>query len=141
MTANREEDVVYMAGPIQHARDYGRGWREWLKSERDDVGIKWYDPMDAYDSMAEAEAEWTSTDIVEKDLEMIDESDALLVHWGDVKSTGTPMEVFYANRTADVPVVVQTTLHEDDISPWIEEHSTAIVESFGEAIAAIQDHT
>jgi nucleoside 2-deoxyribosyltransferase len=123
---------VYLAGPIQHVNDYGKGWREWLKNNRDEY--TWIDPMDKYDTMAEAEDEWTITDIVEDDLEMIDDSDAVLVHWDAVPTAGTPMEIFYSFHDAEVPVVVQTKLHESDVSPWIEYHATAIVETFDEAI-------
>lgn len=131
---------VYLAGPIQHVRDYGKGWREWLKSEHPDAH-EWMDPMDKYDSMSDAEAEWTHRDIVEEDLAMIDEADAVLAHWEAVPTAGTPMEIFYSYHTADTPVIVQTTLHSSDISPWIEYHASAIVETFEEAILTINEET
>lgn len=128
---------IYLSGPIQHVRDYGRGWREWLKSEySDDVRVAFVDPMDKYDTMDEAEAEWTNRDIVQDDLEMIDQSDAMIVHWDAVPTAGTPMEMFYAFRD-NVPVVVQTTLHESDISPWVEYHSHYITETFEDALDAL----
>lgn len=129
---------VYLAGPIQHVNDYGRGWREWLKSHRDDHD--WIDPMDKYDTIADAQDEWTITDIVEDDLAMIDESDAILAHWDTVPTAGTPMEIFYARNTAAVPVVIQTKLHESDISPWIEYHAADIVETFDRAIAVLNSY-
>jgi len=126
---------IYLAGPIQHVNDYGKGWREWLKENRD--AFEWNDPMDKYNSMEEAEKEWTETDIVENDLTMIDNSDAILVHWDAVPTCGTPMEIFYSYHTAEVPVVVQTTLHESDISPWLEYHASAIESNFDGAIDAL----
>lgn len=129
---------VYLAGPIQHVGDYGKGWREWLKQEHPDAH-EWVDPLDKYNTMQEAEAEWTIRDIVEDDLRLIESCKAVLAHWEAVPTAGTPMEIFYADRTVEIPVIVQTTLHESDISPWIDYHAEAIVESFDEAIDAV-DH-
>lgn len=128
---------IYLAGPIQHVSDYGKGWREWLKDNRSE--FEWADPLDEYNNMEEAEQEWTCTDIVQKDLDMIDESSGLLVHWDTVPTAGTPMEVFYAAQVAETPVVIQTTLHESDISPWIEYHADRIEESFDDAIDALRE--
>lgn len=128
---------IYLAGPIQHVSDYGKGWREWLKSNRDD--FDWADPMDEYDDTAEAAKEWTATEIVDKDLQMIDNCSAILVHWDTVPTAGTPMEMFYTKHVCDKPVVVQTKLDESDISPWVEFHSDVIVETFDEAIAALRE--
>lgn len=132
---------VYLAGPIQHVPDYGRGWREWLKQERADAGFTWVDPMDKYNTMKEAETEWTEEDIVEDDLEMIDNCDALLVHWDAVATCGTPMEIFYSYHDRGIPVIVQTKLPDADVSPWLTYHATEIVETFGEAIEALREHT
>lgn len=124
---------VYMAGPIQHAQDYGKGWRNALKERHPD--IEWIDPFDKYDHTEGAESEirreWTDEEIVEQDLALIDEADAVLVHWEEVATCGTPMEIFYANQT-DKPVVVQTTV--EDPSPWLTAHSYAVVSTFAEAI-------
>jgi nucleoside 2-deoxyribosyltransferase len=129
---------IYLAGPIQHVQDYGKGWRKRLKEKySDDNRFSFIDPMDKYDTMDDAEDEWTNTDIVRDDLTMIDDSDALLAHWDAVPTAGTPMEIFYARRYSGGPVAIQTTLHESDISPWIEYHSDFIVESFGEALETL----
>lgn len=126
---------VYLAGPIQHVNDYGKGWRQWLKKNSD--AFEWVDPMAKYNTMEEAEAEWTESDIVEDDLEMIDECDAILVHWDEVPTCGTPMEVFYTKHVSGKPVVVQTSVERDEISPWLSYHADVIVESFDDAIAAL----
>lgn len=131
--------AVYMAGPIQHVNDYGRGWRNFVKKRYPDA-CEWLDPLDEYNSMEEAEAEWTDERIVKKDLDMIDRADALLVHWDTVPTCGTPMEIFYAN-VHDVPVIVQTTLPEYDLSPWLTHHSDYIVESFETALNCVYEAT
>lgn len=130
-------ESIYLAGPIQHVSDYGKGWREWLKNNHDE--FEWVDPMDKYDTTDDVGQEWTNSDVVEDDLRMIDESDGLLAHWDTVPTAGTPMEIFYARRTAGGPVVIQTTLHEDDISPWVEYHADAIVETFEEAVDEFEE--
>jgi nucleoside 2-deoxyribosyltransferase len=127
---------VYLAGPIQHTDTHGKGWREWLKAERDD--FTWVDPLEKYDTMAEAEAEWTVEDIVEDDLRMIDDADALLVHWELVPTAGTPMEIFYAAQICEKPAVVQTKVHESDLSPWVTYHADTVAESFDDAINALE---
>lgn len=131
---------IYLAGPIQHVRDYGKGWRGWIKDNYDNHDrYEFIDPMDKYNTMEEAKAEWTNRDVVRDDLEMIRKSDALLVHWEAVPTAGTPMEIFFAYREMAMPVVVQTTLHHSDVSPWIDYHADHICESFGEALTAIGD--
>lgn len=130
-------EQVYLAGPIHHAKDYGKGWREWLKENRND--FKWADPLGQYNTMQQAEEEWTNTDVIENDLKMIDNADAVLVHWDAIPTAGTPMEVFYTARNTDNPIVVQTKLHDSDVSPWIEYHVDTIVETFDEAIAELHD--
>lgn len=125
---------VYLCGPIQHAQDYGKGWRNALKERHPD--IEWIDPFDKYDSTEGSEdeirREWTDEEIVQQDLELIEASDAVLVHWEEVPACGTPMEIAYAVQVFEVPVVVQTTVEEP--SPWLTAHATAVVPTFAEAI-------
>jgi nucleoside 2-deoxyribosyltransferase len=127
---------VYLAGPIQHVRDYGKGWRELIKQRRSD--FEWVDPMDKYNTMEEAEAEWTETDIVEDDLAMIDDCDGLLVHWEAVPTCGTPMEMFYAARRGKV-VAVQTKIADADLSPWLTYHADIVLPTFDGTIEAMED--
>ena len=125
---------VYLAGPIQHAQDHGKGWRNRIKSERDE--FNWVDPFDQYDTKNESQ-EWTSQEIIENDFFMIDNCRALLVHWEEVPTCGTPMEIRYAYEN-DIFVVVQTKINQDDLSPWLKYHVDSIVESFDQAILTLQ---
>lgn len=126
---------VYLAGPIQHSDDHGVGWRERVKSEFD--AFTWLDPLAAYEShSSELYREWTDERIVEKDLSMIDNSDALLVGWDDVPSCGTPMEVFYAKRCRDIPVAVRYV--GDELSPWMSVHADTVRQTFADAIADLK---
>lgn len=98
---------IYLAGPIQHAENNGRGWRKNLELWYDDV--EFLNPLDKYDAAEDYDdmrAEWDDEDVVEADLELIRESDGVLVHYEEgVPSYGTPCEAFYASRNLDKPVV------------------------------------
>lgn len=135
---------VYMAGPVHNTQDHGMGWRARIAGEYDD--IEWVDPTDAYDptkTYDDIVRDWDGSDIVEKDLELLSECDAVLVHWENVVSVGTPMEIVYAHERFAIPVVVQTTV--DDVPIWLEEHADALVETFDEAVDHLErlttDHT
>lgn len=133
-TPTQMTEKIYLAGPIQHVNDYGKGWRLWLRENRGDY--EWVDPMEKYNTMEEAAEEWSVPEIVENDLDMIDGCDGLLAHWEAVPTAGTPMEIFYAARERDIPVVIQSTLQQEDMSVWVEYHADAIVEDFDGAIKA-----
>jgi nucleoside 2-deoxyribosyltransferase len=120
---------VYLAGPIQHANDNGKGWRARVKQTYDEC--QWIDPLDKYDATEHEYEEWTDEQIVEDDLRMIDDADGLLVHWEEVPTCGTPMEIRYAYAN-DIFTVVQHTL--DDPSPWLTYHAHVEVEAFQEAV-------
>lgn len=101
-----EVPTVYMAGQIQHSDDHGVGWRDYVKDTY--WQFDWHDPLDAYNAEEDMEREWTDDDIVVKDIEMIGESDALLVGWNiggvhfdghvwaePLPTAGTPMETYH----------------------------------------------
>lgn len=123
---------VYMAGPIQHAQDNGKGWRSRVKHKYDH--IDWVDPIDKYDSTSEAAA-WEDEKVVEQDKALIDDCDAMLVHYEKVPTWGTPREHEYAVQMG-IPVVVQTT--EDKPSPWLTSDAVAVVKTFAEAVEVLQ---
>lgn len=99
---------IYMAGPIQHARDNGKGWRAYVKDAHPE--IEWVDPMDKYDSTdndgfddwQDESAEWTDERIVAGDKEMIRECDAVLIHYEKVSSWGTPREQEYTTHLGEL---------------------------------------
>lgn len=174
---------VYLAGPIQHAADYGKGWRARLLDGDIDHGVdvEYVDPMGKYSTPEMEYHEWTSEDIVSEDLELIADCDAVFVHWLEVPTCGTPQEIFYAHWipmfaealrllgqrvgrgttppaawethvrdvceqvgmpqymldivtaiNADIPVVVQTTVPPEELSPWLTYHADVIVERIDE---------
>jgi len=132
-TQNNSKPSVYLCGPIQFAADRGKGWRNRVK-RRDECD--WLDPFDKYDNTTDEGAEWSDEAIVENDLNMINNSDALLVHWEEVPTAGTPMEIRYAYEHG-LPIVMQTTIPLDRLSPWITYHTDTVSRSFDHAISAI----
>jgi len=128
-------NTVYLAGPIQHSADRGKGWRQRVK-EID--GFEWIDPLEKYDNTCDESEEWSNTKIVEEDLSLIDRSDAILVHWEEVPTCGTPMELRYAHEWL-TPVVAQTTVPTERLSPWFTYHVDAIEKTFEDACFALDD--
>lgn len=137
--AKTELSSVYLGGPIQHVNDNGLGWRRWLQKEHPDE-FDWVDPMAKYNGQEDEYEEWTDERIIVEDLAMIESSDALLVHWDEVPTCGTPMEIFFSYEFLEMPVVVQTTVPEGDLSPWLTKHASSITETFSEAINELHDY-
>jgi len=175
--------TVYLAGPIQHAADHGKGWRQRLKDGDigPDADMEFIDPMDSYNTHDMEYKEWNSEDVIQEDLEIIADCDAILVHWLEVPTCGTPMEVFFSNyfpqmasmieglasnitvpgdvsteeliireakaagledwmvdclfaMNSEIPVVVQTNVPPEELSPWLSGHADVIVRNFDDSI-------
>lgn len=108
---------VYLAGPIHHVDDDGRTWRQYVEEQ---TSISCINPLDYYDDSYQS---WSDQQIIEQDLSLIDQADAVVVNWELVPMAGTPMEMFYANHVHDKPVVAAFDGAEDDLSPWVTGHS------------------
>lgn len=134
------DPTVYLAGPIQHAADGGKGWRDRVQEVYDD-GIEWLDPLAKYDATVDAVivhngdppedvpegSDLVSVqELVEADKDLIWEADAVLVGWDDVPSAGTPMEVLFAYQHRK-PVAIW--YEGDNISPWMEYHADVVSDS------------
>lgn len=140
VTAGSTEKMpkVYLAGPILYQQDYGHVWRDWLVETHDQSGLKWINPLDHTDSTEQPVEDWDINEIVEGDLELLSECDAMLVKWDAVPTAGTPMEIFFAARHLDIPVVVATDLEEGKVSPWITYHATTIRRGLEPAIRELK---
>lgn len=127
--------TVYLAGPIQHAGDYGKGWRAYVKDTFD--GYDWICPVELEDP-TEADRLGGTKELVEEEIDVIvDDADGMLVHWEEVPTCGTPMEMVYAHLN-DVPTVVQTTVPKDEWSAFMSYHSDHIAETLDEAEHALR---
>jgi len=115
------EDVkVYLAGPVKEAEDSGVGWRETIAEK---TSLTTLNPLDKYNSETDPE-DWSSRRIVLEDLEMISQSDGVLVAYDGEPTWGTPMEIRYAHNSG-IPVALAWTC-DRQVSPWASQHVTLI---------------
>lgn len=133
-----ETVAIYLAGPVGHLPDGGAEWRNSVVEFWGD-DYEFHDPLAKYNIPAEdltvvdgrSNPENPGTvgveEIVEGDLELLWESDGVLVGYEAVRSIGTPMEVMWA-RERDYPVAiwVRDDTEFGDLSPWYQYHATAI---------------
>lgn len=127
---------VYLAGPIQHSDDSGKGWREKVQDMTSSVNFvnphdKYeHDGVDDYDDV-DASIE----EIVELDKHMVLDSDALLVKEEDVPSRGTPMELQLA-WTFNIPTIV--VYEGTKLSAWVEYHADEVFTSLYSAVEHLE---
>lgn len=129
-----DRDIVpYLCGPITNCNDAeAAGWRNRFS----EVFPSALDPMRRDYRRANALRDHLR-EIVELDKRDIRASDVLLVGWnGDKPSVGTSMEIMYA-WTLGIPVVTWMQPGAQRLV-WLEYHSTIIVESFEDAVAAVR---
>jgi hypothetical protein len=134
-----DETGVYLAGPVRDAPKGGREWREQLEW---DYGVDYnlINPLDKYNISVEDLRVVSGTsdpdaddvvgvdDIVDEDIEMIRDSDGVLVGYADVgRMVGTPMEVMWA-RMHGYPVAlwIRDDTDFEALSPWFRSMATAL---------------
>lgn len=120
-----ETTKVYLAGPVHHTDDMGKGWRRQIEEEWDWHPIEWVNPVAEleYDPDKHA-AEY----VVENDRELLEQCDAVLVgHTGD-PTPGTWREVEWSISVLEIPVYIWVGLcppemlaEQKPFSPWTEE--------------------
>jgi nucleoside 2-deoxyribosyltransferase len=121
--------MIYLCGPINGCTDAeANDWRNAVKSQFSDC----IDPMVRDYRGKEALA---YREIVDLDKRDVRQADVILVNY-DKPSVGTSMEVFYA-WTLGKPVIVWCR-PDAVISPWLRYHSTCLVHSMADVIAAIE---
>jgi len=113
--------TIYLAGPIRKSAD-PVSWRVDIQQSSNE--FEFHNPI-----RRDVDAESPAEAVVEGDLELIDDSNGLLVGWHDeVPSVGTPMEVLHAARL-DIPVVVWRRDDGDStLSPWLRYYSDVVRE-------------
>jgi len=142
--------TVYLAGPVAHADDHGVGWRERVEDlvnsfetanplDKYNVGL---DDLEIVHDGPAGEGEVTPREIVTNDKRLIDDSDAILVGFEDVRMTGTPMEVQYAFATPK-PVVlwIRDDTDPEALSPWWHHHVSAIEGNLTSALWQLRQRT
>lgn len=132
------EPTVYLAGPIRHAPDDGRRWRNYLQDHHGD-DFDFLDPLDLDDDLDVPDDGPVSLDVVPADLDLIDAADAVLA-WLPIHkvSRGTACEIWEADRHMDTPVVVWGDADGDQYSPFVRDPATAIVRKPDVALQAVE---
>lgn len=125
---------IYLCGPINGCTDAeANNWRSEIKNVF--LRENCIDPMVRDYRGKEAES---YREIVDLDKRDVRQADVILVNY-DKPSVGTSMEVFYA-WTLGKPVIVWCR-PDTVISPWLRYHSTVIVHSLVDVLAAIERST
>ena len=144
---------VYLSGAIEHASDFGRGWRARLNAFlADDLGHFVYDPAaDEKKGLTEEERSnfrrWKVADparfrevvrkIIAWDLDRIEsETDYLIALWdrASAQGGGTAAEITLAHRLGK-PVYVVLDMPAGEASGWVLAAADEVFESF-EALEA-----
>ncbi len=128
--------LAYLAGAIEYAPDFGRGWRKEIAGFlRDELGHQVYDPAEDERKSLSAEEHsnlrgWKTTDlalfqaavrkIIDFDLEVISRADYVVCYWDEfcMKGAGTSAELTAALRRG-IPVYLVTQMPIAQISGWI----------------------
>lgn len=138
---------VYLAGPVRHAEDSGRGWRDAIAAVNSH--IEWLNPLDEYDAPASdveivnghasSDNELGVATLVESDMRLIREADAVLVGYSTARAVGTPMEVMFASEH-DTPVVIWTRAGQvaEQLSPWYRYHANLITPHRRDAVKKVE---
>ena len=121
--------IGYLCGGIFGLDDESAtGWRTKAKELMPEV--EWIDPMARDYRGAEA---GNCRAIVEQDLADIARADVLVV-WAERPSWGTAMEMVYAHQQKKRIV----TFCRDQISPWLQFHSTVVVWSWRDVVTCVR---
>ena len=129
--------VVYLAGPIQDCSDdQCIDWRDEIVAKLPDFECR--NPM-VRDARGMEMTQETIKWVVEGDKQDIRESDIVIVNYM-FPSSGTSMEILQAyNQFTPVLVICDKPINE--ISPWIQYHSTRIFQNIDEVVEYLKlDH-
>lgn len=131
-----------MAGAMSNVEDDGRGWRNQLVANYLQYDhVDFLNPLDNYDPLTDGEpTEEEYRYIIEEDLGMIDEADAVFVRWDlSVENEDTAKECGYATWVADTPYYVHNLTGEEP-PLWLSEDAEAICETETDLMNAISIH-
>lgn len=134
--------TIYLAGPVDAKQDGGAGWRNAIIDAHEDKdNLAFADPLDKYDvpvsdltlvdGFSDDDPTTVGTsEIIQDDKELLRQSDAVLVGFEDVKTTGTPMEVMWSfERNYPVCLWNRDATPFGDISSWFKFHVSNIVDT------------
>lgn len=149
MLDNPETMLFYLAGSIEYAPDFGKGWRAQITPLLRTHGHEVYDPAeDERKNLTEIEAQefrsWKTKDfvrfqntvrkIIAYDLDLIEHRcDAILCYWDEhaARGAGTQGELTFAHRMG-IPVYLVCGVPLESVSGWLLGCATQVFRSLGE---------
>lgn len=127
----------YLAGPIDKAADYGKGWRKDVSKFLQEIGVEVFNPTAKpthllnetaesvkYRHKLKQQGRFEDVSVMMKeirhiDLRMVDVCDFLIVHLdNDVRTCGTWEELFTANRSKK-PIIVHMEQGKENTPDWL----------------------
>lgn len=146
--------TIYLAGPIEGAKDRGENWRDRIKPDLKALGWKVIDPLEHENAPeicqelreCKKHGRWERfseivDEITERDRGYVYESDLLIVRWDtEVKSYGTSDEIRWA-LDEKIPIYCVIYGPITDESSWMlcKLRKTKIFESFTKLLEELKN--
>lgn len=127
----------YLAGAIDKAEDFGRGWRIEVSDFLNQIGVEVFNPCSKPQHLINESGECVKyrhalkkkgqfeevaaimKEIRHIDLRMVDVCDFLIVHLdNDIRTCGTWEEIFTANRSKK-PILIHIEQGKENVPDWV----------------------
>jgi nucleoside 2-deoxyribosyltransferase len=126
----KEELVAYLAGPMEFAEDYGMGWRERLRNELKEFGIRCILPNEEEAKFISSQHELNDIkesdpqryinimrQFIKQDLQFVEGVDMIITCWEGERMSGTIGEATHAYCSDQVSYLI-TSVPFKDIPGW-----------------------
>jgi len=143
------KEYVYLAGPMEDCSEtHMKGWREYMRFELEDSGIKCLDPtrrVSFHDQLGEHIQNITKTTnickrIFKQDLQDIANSRIVVadVRRGSGRGTGTSMELMFAHTKNKI--IILWADENDFVHPFYEAMATEKHYELSDVLTAIEEY-
>ena len=143
------KEYVYLAGPMEDCSEtHMKGWREYMRFELEDSGIKCLDPtrrVSFHDQLGEHIQDITKTTnickrIFKQDLQDIANSRIVVadVRRGSGRGTGTSMELMFAHTKNKI--IILWADENDFVHPFYEAMATEKHYKLSDVLTAVEEY-
>jgi len=143
------KECVYLAGPMEDCSEtHMKGWREYMRFELEDSGIKCLDPtrrVSFHDQLGEHIQDITKTTnickrIFKQDLQDIANSRIVVadVRRGSGRGTGTSMELMFAHTKNKI--IILWADENDFVHPFYEAMATEKHYKLSDVLTAVEEY-
>jgi len=143
------KEYVYLAGPMEDCSEtHMKGWREYMRFELEDSGIKCLDPtrrVSFHDQLGEHIQDITKTTnickrIFKQDLQDIANSRIVVadVRRGSGRGTGTSMELMFAHTKNKI--IILWADENDFVHPFYEAMATEKHYELSDVLTAVEEY-